>query len=116
MEQQLASDISFTQRNGEALQHKLTEMTLTYHQDPSHGWIEVPLTMIDDLGIASQITPYSYRSEDRGMAYLEEDRDAVVFLRAYEATHGLKVAIVESHLDRPHWIRGLAMFTQSIES
>lgn len=55
-------------------------MTYKFYHDPSHGWLEVPLTELDDLNIADKISPYSYRSENRGMAYLEEDCDLTVYL------------------------------------
>ena len=91
-------------------------MTFTYHQDPSHGWIEVPLSLIDKLGIASNISPYSYRCSTRKIAYLEEDRDANVFLMAYDKASGAKAVLKEEHLDRPHWIRDLAMFEPPAKS
>ena len=44
-----------------------------YHQDPGHGWIEVPLTELRRLGIADKISSYSYQRQ--GQAFLEEDGD-----------------------------------------
>jgi hypothetical protein len=55
-------------------------MNLRYIQDPGHGWLEVPATLLTDLGIADRITQYSYL---RGkFAYLEEDLDMYVFMQA----------------------------------
>ena len=31
-------------------------MSYTYHQDPSHGWVEVPMAELRALGIASPDT------------------------------------------------------------
>lgn len=87
-------------------------MTFTYHQDPAHGWIEVPLDIVSELGIAERISSYSYRSNERNMAYLEEDRDAHLFIKAYEQSHGRPPAIAEHHLDAPHWIRQLPMYVE----
>ena len=69
----------------------------TYYQDPAHGWIEVPLATVDDLGIADQVSSYSYRHA--GFAYLEEDCDAGAFLRAYRGRYGVDPAIREVHQD-----------------
>jgi hypothetical protein len=51
-----------------------------FHSDPSHGWLQVPVSELKALGIAGQISPYSYVSGQ--YAYLEEDCDAGVFLGA----------------------------------
>ena len=49
-------------------------------ESPGHGWLRVPLREIIQLGIAEKITAYSYM--DNQFAYLEEDIDAGVFIRA----------------------------------
>lgn len=53
---------------------------LTFHTDPNHGWLEVPLGDLTTLGVADNISAYSY--QDKTNAYLEEDVDAGVYLRA----------------------------------
>jgi hypothetical protein len=50
--------------------------------DGGHGWISVPLEDIRRLGITDQISRYSYMTHKR--VYLEEDRDAGLFLEATE--------------------------------
>jgi hypothetical protein len=57
--------------------------TLTFIEDPGHGWLQVPLTELDQLGIRSEITPYSYKNGR--FAYLEEDCDMGVYLDARQA-------------------------------
>ena len=53
------------------------------YDDPGHGWLKVPVSLLGRLGIAGKITSYSYL---RGkFAYLEEDCDARTFLEAYRA-------------------------------
>ena len=48
--------------------------------DQGHAWLEVPLSLIDELGISMGISRYSYR---RGAsAYLEEDCDYHFFADA----------------------------------
>jgi len=81
--------------------------TYNFHQDPGHGWIEVPMSEIERLCIADQISPYSYRKG--ATAYLEEDCDASVFLRAKEA-RGEAFAFRDVHTNRDSFIRNLDRF------
>jgi len=53
-------------------------MSYRFITDPGHGWLEVPLSDLVDLGIAQDISKYSYLSVN-GIAYLEEDCDAPRF-------------------------------------
>lgn len=51
-----------------------------FHYDAGHGWLEVPLSAVREAGVADKISSYSYL---RGTtAYLEEDRDAPLYLDA----------------------------------
>lgn len=47
------------------------------HVDPSHAWLQVPLSELD--GFRDQISKYSYF--DSNYAYLEEDCDLGTFLQ-----------------------------------
>lgn len=55
-------------------------MKFRFISDPGHGWLEVPISMIEMLGIQDRISHYSY--QNGVMAYLEEDCDATEFIRA----------------------------------
>jgi hypothetical protein len=55
-------------------------MSYRFIEDPGHGWLEVPKAELVELGIAGQISPYSYHWGE--MAYLEEDGDLAVFMKA----------------------------------
>lgn len=59
---------------------KPIKRTVTFISDPGHGWLEVSNADIATLGIADQITPYSYMTPTR--SFLEEDCDAGVFMKA----------------------------------
>jgi hypothetical protein len=50
--------------------------------DPAHGWLTVPLAELRELGIAGDISQFSYMSTSKGVAYLEEDCDALRFIKA----------------------------------
>ena len=85
-------------------------MQITFHADPSHGWAEIPVSLIQELGISGQISHYSYVKGEE--AYLEEDCDLGLFLRAYEAK-GEKVSFIEKHINNEHWIRNLPRWSKS---
>ena len=82
-------------------------MQLTKHSDPGHGWLEVPRGLLDTLGIAGDISRYSYVRGDR--AFLEEDCDAVKFEEAMKAA-GQTITVKGIHIDRDHLIRSLSRF------
>lgn len=60
-------------------------LILTHHQDMEHGWVEVPATLMDRLGILEQVSEYSYFSFDRQAYYLEEDGDASLLIKALKS-------------------------------
>ena len=58
-------------------------MTYRFIEDSGHGWLEVPVAELHALGIARDISPYSYRRGE--LAYLEEDCDMSMFFGAKRA-------------------------------
>jgi hypothetical protein len=78
-------------------------MTLQVFADPGHGWARFPLARLVDLGIADEITPYSYV---RGRyAYLEQDCDLATLVKALY-NRGYEVKYKTHHTDRTSKIRG----------
>lgn len=55
----------------------------TFFTDPGHGWLAVPMDELRRLGIAEEISGFSYRNGDT--AYLEEDDDYGRFVLAKKA-------------------------------
>ncbi len=51
-------------------------------EDPGHGWLEVSLHELAELGLIDKISGYSYVSADRQQVYLEEDCDLSLFIEA----------------------------------
>ncbi|MBU1082558.1 MAG: hypothetical protein KKB59_18875 [Spirochaetes bacterium] len=51
-----------------------------FHYDAGHGWLRVRVDELRALGIADKISGYSYRAGE--WAYLEEDCDSEVFVKA----------------------------------
>jgi len=62
-------------------------MTFNFYFDAAHGWLAVPMSQAAAVGLTEgDFTAYSYRQGD--MLYLEEDLDAMIFVRAWEVEHG----------------------------
>ena len=53
-----------------------------FHTDGGHGWLEVSRLALDLVGVADQVSGYSYQSLDGLTVYLEEDQDCSLFFRA----------------------------------
>ena len=82
-------------------------MKFRFISDPGHGWLEVPIQLIDVLGIKDKISQYSYR---RGFAaYLEEDCDAPEFIRACRA-QGITVEYDDIYEEQQSLIRRYQRF------
>jgi hypothetical protein len=91
---------------------EVTEITLIFHTDPGHGWLEVPASMAKQYlrDKYRQISCYSYQKN--GVLFLEEDCDASLFLTALAAEN------IKLHLDRKHLeitpIRGYKSFNSHV--
>lgn len=86
-------------------------MNIKFFADPAHGWGEVPISLIKELCIEDQISQYSYMKGD--MAYLEEDCDLSVFLRALESKGIGYPNFVEVHTNNDSPVRGYQSFKLS---
>lgn len=81
---------------------------LTFYEDPGHGWVAVPHSMVKDLGIADKISDCSY--VDDTFAYLEEDCDLSVLVEAIKA-QGQSLMLDEQHTDNDSPIRDKRRFS-----
>lgn len=59
---------------------KILDYELRYIGDPQHSWLEVPIKILETLGIAEKISGYSYMKGKN--AYLETDSDYATFIDA----------------------------------
>ena len=82
-------------------------ITLKFHYDASHGWLEVPLSLMYQYDLLSKISTCSYR--DKRSAYLEEDCDAAVFLE-YIEKQGIQHQCIEINDGDHSPIRNKARF------
>lgn len=74
-------------------------MTFTLYYDAGHGWLAVPMHIAASVGLfEGDFTVYSYR--EGNVLYLEEDLDALTFVRAWEAEHG---TILTHAIDHGNW-------------
>jgi len=80
--------------------------TLTYniliYSDPSHSWGKIKRSMLHSLGVAHEISAWSYSRND--YVYLEEDADLPLFVNALERT-GCKAIFKEKHSDKDSAVR-----------
>src|SRR5690554_6509682 len=83
-------------------------LSLNFHTDSGHGWLEGPHSTIYELGIQEEISSSSYM--DEVYAYLEEDGDFSVFMRAFEKTLGQKLVLNERSTDGESSIRHKQFF------
>ncbi len=60
------------------------KLELVFYSDPSHGWVAVPISLLEQLNIKNKFSTYSYISRDKTTAYLEEDCDAGLLIRTLE--------------------------------
>jgi hypothetical protein len=74
-----------------------------FYSDPAHGWVKVTKKELDELGIAGQISGYSYVHGDD--VFLEEDADGTIFFEKYQEKFGKKPEFVEHIGDKMSKIR-----------
>ncbi len=81
-------------------------MKYRYIQDPGHGWLEVPVSELQRIGV--QPSHYSYVNPRDGRAYLEEDCDMPKFI-ASKKFLSEPVEVIEVHQNKT-FIRDLPSF------
>ena len=83
-------------------------LTLTFYSDPGHGWLEVDRDLLVDLGIADEVSSYSYQRGDK--VFLEEDCDFSRFASAMKAA-GREFKTIEVNEPRSDsWVRLLPSY------
>jgi len=88
-------------------------MKLHVYHDPGHAWLAAPKALLVKLGIADDISAYSY---ERGQwAHLEEDCDAGRLLFALKAKR-LAFELVHHHTDRRSKIRGYGSYRRPADA
>ena len=78
-------------------------MRILCYTDCGHGWFKVDRALLEKLGIAGDISPYSYQRNNS--VYLEEDCDAGRLFKAPDERN-IAWTYKEFHTDRSSKIRG----------
>ena len=83
----------------------------TFHEDGSHGWLEVSYKDVTDVDIHNEISEFSYINRTTEKIYLEEDCDMNLFCKAYKAKYDneIKFQVIEKFEIHP--IRNLPSYT-----
>ena len=68
-------------------------MKFNFHSDAGHGWLAVKNCLVRELGLAGEISEYSYMKG--ATSYLEEDGDMAKFINAFTLRFGVAPTIVE---------------------
>jgi hypothetical protein len=84
-----------------------------FYVDPGHGYLRVPLALLEELGITKLISNYSTKCVR--FAYLEEDLDAVTFSKAYEKKFGSPVETVVKYMNHMAGFRNKERFSRTQE-
>lgn len=91
--------------------------TYFFISDPGHGWLQVPIRELEELGIASEVSPSSRQSGDT--AYLEEDCDAELFASAKtraDPSWNVDDNVAYHHSSLPSRIRDLPPYSPPTET
>jgi hypothetical protein len=101
------------QKTAQEILNLIKENGISFHSDPGHGWLKVPMKLLEELDIKEKITEYSYQSH--GFAYLEEDCDLMVFLTALcpndkESQKFFFHQVPQRYSDRDSFIRNMPSF------
>jgi hypothetical protein len=72
---------------------------VTYVSDPSHGYLKVPVNLVEKLGFANKISEYSFFNDK--FVWLEEDCDMALFFDALDEKFLPEPIIFSQTLDEP---------------
>lgn len=86
-----------------------SKISFAYYRDAGHGWVAVKRSAVEKLGIANEITDFSYQ---RGkMCYLEEDCDMNTFMKAYYDMFGRYPNLRNVDHGQYSWVRSQERFS-----
>ena len=82
----------------------------TFHEDGSHGWLEVSYKDVTDVDIHNEISEFSYINRFLEKIYLEEDCDYPLFMNAFQNKYGYKPLEVNGRYHEISPIRDLPRY------
>jgi len=88
------------------------EHSFKFYSDPAHGWLEMPLEVINELEMEMfQISEFSYYDKKTDFVYVEQDCDLINVKTKYERKFNQKLLVPERvvhiELDENNFIRKL---------
>ena len=86
---------------------------LTHYSDSGHGWIAVKRYILDQFGLLTEISKYSYQSKSGETVYLEEDCDAAKLITYLEG-HEISFNVTEKNTNGSSAIRSYNRFNHKI--
>ena len=100
------------------------EHSFKFYSDPAHGWLEMPLEVINELEMKMfQISEFSYFDKKTNFVYIEQDCDLLNVKRKYEKKFNQKLLdperVIHVELDENNFIRKLdpyATYTVEVNS
>ena len=81
-----------------------------FHEDGSHGWLEVSYKDVTDVDIHNEISEFSYINRFLEKIYLEEDCDYTLFMNAFKNKYGYKPLEVNGRYHEISPIRNLPRY------
>ena len=81
-----------------------------FHEDASHGWLEVSYKDVIDVDIHNEISEFSYINRTTEKIYLEEDCDYTLFMNAFQNKYGYKPLEVNGRYHEISPIRDLPRY------
>jgi len=88
---------------GSFLKEHMKTFTVTIYSDPGHAWAKCKREVLKNLGIASNVSSYSYQRSD--YVYLEEDCDYPLLVDALRQRN-TRIKCVERSSSNSSRIRG----------
>lgn len=85
----------------------LSNGQIIFWEDPGHGWLQVPIDLVDELkkNDGLDVSPYSYK--DRKYYYLEEDLDLGSFMNCFPWLNFRDLYQIEKRYEENIFIRNL---------
>lgn len=83
----------------------MNKIKLTYFSDPSHGWLSVKRSFLEELGILNKITSCSYQKGKS--VYLECDQDVSTFVEAVKEKYKIQ-ELKDLFEIKESWTNGLS--------
>lgn len=84
------------------------KFTVVVYSDPGHAWAKVKRNVLKNLGIADQVSSYSYQRGD--YVYLEEDCDFSLLVNALRK-HGTTIRCIEKNTNKLSRVRSYERYS-----